>query len=451
MPNKINTVPLIDTSASMFYNGYVEATIIDAKAFLSKSRPGDGFALARFDANASIAYPGQGLATVDVPRSILRQAYQTIDGLRFDGSATNMGGGIQAARGRLDSVTDPRAIVLLSDGLHNSGTDPLDPGVLPTDYKVHTCAMGPASDQVRMNQIASRTGGKYLYMPRAVDLMRLMNEIRGATPRTYVAHNTLYRFERRNFFQIPVTLEPDKHTAHFGVVWESRRYQWGRQVGPHTLSIYLEDPDGGIHEDAPIDAQPGFALFARTDPKPGEWTVWIEYGGPQEILHTTVGVFELAPEDGTAAELQVEIEGNSEAGEPVSLGIEATAGGEAVQDLRVQVSVQRPQLSLAHACEAYRELLGTVGDLPEDLQAEGLAEDTARLLAARRNLLPEQDLLPTVRRPIPAKKDGSGRITATCGDTQEAGSYTFEIHATGTNPKTGAPFSRSRVLSTIIG
>lgn len=449
MPNKVHVVPVIDTSYSMTYNKYVEATIIDSKAFLSKLLPKDHFAVARFDQSASIPYPTAGLAEVEPQRGSLRHAYRAIDTLQFTGDATDIGGGILAARGRLDAASDPRGIALLSDGRHNSGTDPLKPGVLP-GYAVHACAMGPESDQPRMREIARRTGGRYLYMPRAIDLMKLLNEIRGTSPRTHVAHNELYALEHRNFHRVPVPVGGGNHRVHFGVAWESRQYRWGERVGPYTLAIYLEDPEGGVHDGAPIDHQPGFALFSIEDPRPGRWTVWIEYGGPKEVLATTVSAFEFQPEGGGAPELRVEEPGVLEAGQPLRLGIEAVEGERPVTDLAASVAVRRPLRSLAGAVEVYRDLVAGVGEVPEELRGGDLPEDQARLLAARRSLLDERDILPTVRLPVPTARAGSGALTATVADTRQAGSYTVEIRASGTSPVSGLPFARSRVLSVLV-
>lgn len=446
--NAVSVVPVIDTSYSMTSSGYVEATVIDGKAFLSKALPEDRIAVASFDTAGTVHYPASGLQQVDESLTVVRAAIKSIGGLDFTGGNTNMGGGIQAARGRLDGAASPRAIVLLSDGYHNHGTDPLT--VLPSDYPIHTCAMGPYSDQGLLKEIASRTKGQYHYMPRPIDLMKILNNIRGTAPRTEVAHNALYPVERMGFELVDVPIGEGNHTVHFGVVWESRKYTYADRPGQFRLSVTLVDPQGNTRPDRPLLVEPGYALFALKNPEPGTWKVQIEYGGPKETMHTTVSAFEYWADGLSMPELELELPDEIQAGQHLPIALRAFTRNDAVRDLSARITVARPEISLANALQRYSDELAAVRLEARDLECGGVPADLARLFALRRSRLPEVDILPTVREPLLVVRPGSGQVVAELADTAQAGSYALEIQASGTCPVSGAPFTRARMVSVLV-
>src|SRR5690606_21086954 len=101
---------------------------------------------------------------------------------------TFMGAGIQRGGAMLGAAGSRRALVLLSDGYDNKGCDPgnaakpsaLDAAAaLPASLPIYSCAMGPASDQVLLAQLAENTDGRYYFMPTIDDLFEIYNYIRG--------------------------------------------------------------------------------------------------------------------------------------------------------------------------------------------------------------------------------------------------------------------------------
>jgi hypothetical protein len=447
MANKVSVIPLIDTSYSMTDYGYVEMTVIDSKAFVRKVLPKDRIAVAKFDETAKVIYPASGMQEVDENLTVLQEAVKAIDNLRFDGDRTDIGGGIQAARSRLDSAPDPRGIVLLSDGRHNYGTPPLT--VLPS-YPIYTCAMGPASDQKLLEEIATKTNGKYYYMPRPVDLMKILNDIRGKAPNTSVTRNSLHPIPARDFELLPVNIMDRNHRVQFSVVWESRQYRYGDRPGAYTLAITLVDPDGCTRDDKPIAVEPGYAIFSLIAPKPGQWQVQIEYGGPANPLHVTVGAFEYQSAGKSALELKVAAPAAIEAGEALPIEVQAFQEEKEVTDLTLQVAVAKPKLSLANALRVFGDQLAGVGELPRDLAYTSLPEEHVRLFALRQRLLPQEDILGSVRAPVATTRKTSGGLVANLQDTEQAGSYTFEIEASGTSPVSGLPFGRTSIVSVLV-
>jgi hypothetical protein len=104
------------------------------------------------------------------------------------GGCTFMGAGIEEAGGMLAGSGSRRAMVLLSDGYDNKGCDEANPAkpwavdaaaALPADLPIYSCAMGPASDQTLLAQLADDTDGRYYFMPTIDDLFEIYNYIRG--------------------------------------------------------------------------------------------------------------------------------------------------------------------------------------------------------------------------------------------------------------------------------
>ncbi|WP_054864416.1 vWA domain-containing protein [Methanosarcina barkeri] len=79
-----------------------------------------------------------------------------------------------------DSST-PQAIVLLSDGLQNSGEHPnkVIPDITDNKIKVYTVGLGSNADEGLLGDIATKTGGKYYYSPTENQLQNIYNDIVG--------------------------------------------------------------------------------------------------------------------------------------------------------------------------------------------------------------------------------------------------------------------------------
>jgi von Willebrand factor type A domain len=79
------------------------------------------------------------------------------------GGDTNIGGGMAAGRDLLTAGTAPGPLVmiLMTDGHHNTGTEPLSvlPSVIAENIHVHTVALGDSTNETLLRQIAKDTGG----------------------------------------------------------------------------------------------------------------------------------------------------------------------------------------------------------------------------------------------------------------------------------------------------
>jgi uncharacterized protein YegL len=106
--------------------------------------------------------------------------------VKFDGGMTNVGDGIQKG---IDAVTGAgnrpwatNAMVLMSDGIHNTGTDPIVAAgeAVSRGIPIYTVSFSNQADQVLMRQIADMTGGTHYH---AVDAQQLNEAFRNIARR----------------------------------------------------------------------------------------------------------------------------------------------------------------------------------------------------------------------------------------------------------------------------
>lgn len=440
MSDPIQSALILDTSASMTYSGYVDITKIDSKAFVDQNQPGDSICVSSYDENGRV---NLALTECKEDQSVRQQANQIIQGLSFTGSCTNMGGGIQAARGQMDGASSPKALILLSDGYQNCGTGPL--GVLP-DYPVYSCAMGPKSDQNLMQQIAENTNGKYYYAPYISDMMKIYNDIHGQVPQTQVLKNDLSQVGQDYYAYIPVTVGEGQELGQFTVVWSSTSVKYTSSNTPtgSEVSITLVNPEGKTLRQQPAIVGEGYVIFNVPTPQPGEWHVQIMYATGPKQLDLTTGVFERGVE--TGVDLTLDAPTTVKAGEPLHVKAHVTDDGAPVTGVVPTAEVASPVIGVDRAIEHHRDALDTVGLSEVEPTAESKeAEDRARLGVLRQRYLPRMDILPTRYRihTLTAQDD---HYTVPV-DTTEKGSYTVTVNVSGHSPHSDTPFERTELLS----
>ena len=107
----------------------------------------------------------------------------------FEGGRTNVGDGIEKG---LTAVTAPmfarpwatNALVLMSDGNHNEGTDPITAAQAAVEegVAIYTVSFSDEADQVLMQQIADMTGGTHYHAVNAAQLNEAFRNIARRLP-----------------------------------------------------------------------------------------------------------------------------------------------------------------------------------------------------------------------------------------------------------------------------
>lgn len=446
--SNVSVVPIIDTSGSMTYSGYVAQTIIDTKAFLRMLKVGDRVAVVAYDSNARNVYTDNGgLATVDQSLTVTANAATAVAGLSFNGNSTAIGLGLQQSRSFLDPAGTPRACVLLTDGYQNAGPPPLD--VLP-NYPVMTCAMGPQSDQILLQQIAERTGGNYFYAPRAADMMRVYNTIRSKTTLAALLANQLIDIPQNDYQLIPAVVSQSPGGAQISAVWSNPEVSYTRgSPSGNQLSVTLVDPSGSTSPINPTIIGDGFVIYNVDNPVAGQWYIQLEFAGNGQLINCTGGALQypsIALSGVADLQLSVELASLHTAGQPLPLKVHLETGGEVLSNVRAHAIVQRPTISLPDALIKYADQLGSVQPYPLDV-ARGMSEPLARLAALRQRLLPEQDILAHQQNVVHLK--ASANHLSSQLDTPIPGSYSVQVVVTGESQSSG-PFQRCGLVSVLV-
>lgn len=430
---------IIDTSASMTAAGYVADTKIDSSAFVNMAlQPNDSFTVVRYDVNGGNVYPPSGTtpAVVDVARTVTKAAEAAINSLTFNGGATNMGSGIQSGRGFIDGATPAKkALVFLTDGYQNFGTDPLT--VLPA-YPVYTCGMGGIVNTALLQRIATSTGGKYYSVPFISTMMQIYNQIRG-TSTTFASVqllvNSLSPLGAVSYVYLPVAVDDTSDIAEFTVAWDDARYVYtasGQPTG-NQISITLVQPNGELSPVTPVVTGSGYAVFDVNTPPVGTWHVQVEYAGSTNI-NVTVGVFEFAP---SSAAITLEVEHLRADDGTSSLRAHVLHNGAKLSGVQVRAETLAPTVSDRDALAANTARLAGIPST-----ADAPIDDSARLNILRESLLPSHDVL--------GYRRGLLRFQPQTDDTHLAALVAprtnLSIVATGVTPG-GVPFQRARLVS----
>ena len=77
-----------------------------------------------------------------------------------------------------------KTIVLMTDGLHNTGREPILSAreAAAANITVHTVTFSSDADLARMRAVAAATGGQHFHAPDAASLERIFREIASTLP-----------------------------------------------------------------------------------------------------------------------------------------------------------------------------------------------------------------------------------------------------------------------------
>lgn len=277
---------LLDHSGSMSIDNRIEFARNGAKVFNLLVQLNDSIGVASFDDTASLNFP-----LTKVAAGTVSSANSAIDGISPDGS-TNIGGGLQLALDQITASVDRscnEVIVLLSDGDHNTGTDPLSviPALKAAGVAVITVGVGTgisSSGQATLQQIATQTGGKYYGVSSTSNLIGLFFQLsmeaqgNGIIARAPVAVTTGQTVETE------VSVEDGSTTVTFAVA---------KQNGSDILDVSLKTPLGDVLTAASpgvtYSELPNMYLF-QVPAQTGKWKVVVagtQVTGTVEMLAAT--------------------------------------------------------------------------------------------------------------------------------------------------------------------
>jgi subtilisin family serine protease/Mg-chelatase subunit ChlD len=483
---------VIDRSGSMISSGFVNVTRTSGRQFIDLLGVDDRLAVVTFGDDANIEFPTGTAATLQTITGQLDRdvAKTAVDAFAF-GGCTNTGAGINAAKDILNPVSGSRAIVLLSDGYDNKGCDPTNPAKpsaldavasLPANLPVHTCAMGPASDYLTMEQIAQASSGKYFYMPNIDDLFEIYNYIRAIiSGDSIVVNDSALASSSR----VGVLIDAPVVRAKISVAWANNKLKYAAGDPNHaeSINIRLRNPRGQlIHENSSHVRRSvgnGYVLFEMHEPAPGRWYVEVKTHRRTHVRYT-VGGFVQSP-----IRLELSVPPNSvDAGMPLRIASHVVDGERLLQDWQQTGYVVSPVHSLSSLARIYDAQLAKLRPV-KVAGGDSIPMNIAKLFALQAKLIKEKqaDLFSHAKRSLKfsnaklaeieqlfcsghfeahkhlagmagvksseAQSESSARL-ASFSQTAEQGSYNAVLTATGLSPISNSRFVRKQLISIVV-
>ncbi|MGH9153070.1 MAG: S8 family serine peptidase [Acidimicrobiales bacterium] len=296
----VSVVAVLDRSGSMQAFGYVDVTRQSSRQFVDLMSVDDAVGVVSFGDAAVQEFPAAGAPEVIVGQSTRDGATAAVDAIAF-GGCTFMGDGIATGGSMLSGAGSRRALVLLSDGYDNKGCDQANPAkpsaldaaaALPADLPIYSCAMGPASDQALLDQLAADTDGRYYFMPTIDDLFEIYNYIRGQVTGDGIIVNESSMASRS---VVSGLVDGCAESALFTVAWHdpALRYVARQPKGPDQLSVRLRSPGGRWLPHSATEYSRtvgrGYVSLALQDPQPGLWTVEVSTDRDRHTPYTVGG------------------------------------------------------------------------------------------------------------------------------------------------------------------
>ncbi len=394
----VSVVTVLDRSGSMQAFGYVDITRQASRQFIDLMGVDDSIGVVSFGDSGDEEYPGTGAPQQIVDQSTRDAATDAVDAIGF-GGCTFMGAGIKEAGDMLAGAGSRRAMVLLSDGYDNKGCDEGNPAkpwavdaaaALPADLPIYSCAMGPASDQTLLAQLADDTDGRYYFMPTIDDLFEIYNYIRGQVTGDGVIVN---ESSVASVSQVSGWVDGCAESVLFTVAWHdtSLRYVPRDPQRPGEIAVRLRSPGGRWLPRSATEflrnARDGYVSFTIHDPQPGLWTVEVATDRPQHTPYT-VGGFVRSP-----LALRLEVPTLVRVGDVI--GVKTSVGDRrgGIDGVKVRTTVAAPAAASADLIDRYRDRLSRI-KLPRDYLTDG-KPDTARAHLAALVLLRDELLADT--------------------------------------------------------
>lgn len=502
----VSVVTVLDRSGSMQFYGYIDITRQTSRQFIDLLSVDDAIGVVSFGDSAIEEFPGTGSPAPIVGATTRDAAKAQVDGIGF-GGCTYMGAGIEAGGAMLGGAGARRALVLLSDGYDNKGCDESNPakpsaldaaGALPAGLPIYSCAMGPASDQNLLGQLAADTDGRYYFMPTIDDLFEIYNYIRGQVTGDGVIINESSMASRS---EVSGWVDGCAASALFTVAWHepSLRYVSREAKGPDEITVRLRTPGGRwlSHSSAEFarTVGGGYVSFALQEPQAGLWTVEVSTNRREHTPYT-VGGFVRSP-----LGLEVTAPTLVGVGDPIDVRASVTDAKGPVDGTRVRATVSVPL--------PYDDLLDKFGEQLRGVKlprvVDGRPDKRQRLLAqliVLRDRLRDETgddifapttvgltmgaaggrgvLRPGGLRPSPfdpragspsigfsgvrgslggasfdpravLRPRAAGVATGAFAATDAPGSYSIEITAVGFSPTCGTRFVRKDLVSVVVG
>ena len=394
----VSVVAVLDRSGSMQAYGYVDITRQTSRQFIDLMSVDDSVGVVSFGDSGDEAFPGTGAPELIVGPATRDAATAAVDAIGF-GGCTFMGAGINSGGSMLAGAGARRALVLLSDGYDNKGCDEGNPAkpsaldaaaALPAGLPIYSCAMGPASDQVLLGQLAANTGGRYYFMPTIDDLFEIYNFIRGQVTGDGIIVNET---STASVSQVSAWVDGCAQSVLFTIAWHdpALRYAARDPKASHDISVRLRAPGGRWLPRSAAEfvrtVGEGYVSFAIQDPQPGRWTVEVATNRRQHTRYTVGGFVR------SALGLSVRLPTLVSPGQPIDATMVVSDRRGPVQGVKVRATVSAPRAPMDDLVKKYARQLSQL-KLDRAVLRDGAGDD-ARVRLQKLVLLRDKMLAST--------------------------------------------------------
>jgi len=368
----VSIAQAIDTTGSMDYFGYMDPAKERAGQLLDFMRINDRVSITEFSKRPAVPdartpYPMHLLGSFDPDWD---DAHAAINGLWSDGR-TPIGAGLLQAYIELTAApgTQPRAIVLLSDGQQNEPPDAAT--VLPAilaDIPIFTIAMGPACAEATLRDIAeSRPNGGYYAVESDEDVHKLHEiyaQIQALAAGDGLAGLASAESESGSEMDHSMAVEQGVKEVTFALSWDPGG-------GVERMTLRVRGPDGMAYDASQTATSErigrGHHLVRVAAPKPGIWHLQVKNYGSSKLARYTVSSAVHAPLRLTA--------GAPKIGEKLMvLTAQLHLGDKHWNDAHVMARVTMPTVSREDILREYGDEIRKV-EVPQAVIEEGLNEN----------------------------------------------------------------------------
>ena len=386
----VSVVTVLDRSGSMQIFNYVDITRQTSRQFIDLLSVDDAVGVVSFGDTAIEEYPGTGSPQTIVGQVTRDAAKAGVDGIGF-GGCTFMGAGVQTGSAILAGAGSRRALVLLSDGYDNKGCDESNPAkpsaldaaaALPSDLPIYSCAMGPASDQTLLAQLADSTSGRYYFMPTIDDLFEIYNYIRGQVTGEGIIVN---ESATASVSRVSGWVDGCAQSVLFTVAWHdpSLRYVSRDPHGRDEIAVRLRSPGGRWLPRSATEfvrtVGEGYVSFSIQEPQPGLWSVEVSTARIQHTPYTVGGFVR------SSIGLRVDAPTLVAVSQPIEIFASVADGRSLLDGIKIRTRVSAPRASIDNYIRKYGSQISRI-KIPSALRSDG-KPDKERLQLARLVLL----------------------------------------------------------------
>jgi len=272
--NNLDLALVIDGTNSMVTSDPTKLRIAAAKLFVEKSDMNDQFAIVEFDSTSTLE---KGLTSIKTDKVGILNA---IDKIGID-SGTNITSGLLMGYNQLNSQNanslNKKAIILITDGGHNTGPSPLTilPLFVEKQWPIYTIGLiGDTNqlDEELMRQLSDSTGGLYEQASNSDKLQSIYAEFFATIKGLADIHNENGQISQGETKKSSFKLNEGIKSIDFTGSWGGSQIDF-RLIDPNGNPILIDknSPTGTTNSDITFTAGATYQIYKILNPMSGIW------------------------------------------------------------------------------------------------------------------------------------------------------------------------------------